>query len=213
MHRSHSSPASFASSSRSRRHRAVVYAVGCMTTVTIAVVPTGILGSTITAAAAGHASGEGRGRTMSAQLSVSVACVARSLPADPSNRVADDSSAQRSKPSLLRHAAQRQRKGIVRVVPPSRAAVPRRSSARARRRHDRSGTMPIAGTAHGAWFFLDGRTDSRGRRHWDRSRAPSSTAARARSTPRSSPRTIATSTPAVGPLPSLDGLRVMRAQC
>ena len=63
--------------------------------------------------------------------------------------------------AVLRHAAERQRQGVVRDLPRAAAGVPGRHAARrtasgttARR------TMPIAGTAHGPWLFWDGRADS-----------------------------------------------------
>ena len=75
------------------------------------------------------------------------------LPPDPSNKVADDERAVALGPAaVLRHSAQRQRQGRLRLVPPARTGLPGRQAARPGRRHDRAahhadcrhGLQPVA---------------------------------------------------------------------
>jgi cytochrome c peroxidase len=130
------------------------------------------------------------------------------LPADPSNRVADDARAAALGERLFSDT----RLSGNGKVSCATCHVPQRDfqdgtplahgvGTTARR------TMPVAGTAHGAWFFWDGRTDSQ----WSQALGPLESAVEHGGTRTQYASTIGAHYRAeyeavFGPLPSLDGL-------
>jgi cytochrome c peroxidase len=130
------------------------------------------------------------------------------LPADPSNRFADDARA----PALGERLFSDTRLSGNDKVSCATCHLPHRDfqdgtplahgvGTTARR------TMPVAGTAHGAWFFWDGRTDSQ----WSQALGPLESAVEHGGTRTQYASTIGAHYRAeyeavFGPLPSLDGL-------